>query len=277
VNTPALLQSAKAGKKYISSSPGISPVQSGVVDDSEGEDGDRQPRLAVLKALGDNTRYAIYLELARARSPRSTAEVADLLGLHPNTVRPHLEQMRAVGLLDVEADARGSVGRPLHRYALAADAPSLGLEPPAFPLLASMLTRMAARAGIAPDDAAAAGAEQGRALAAATQGADVTTLGVATATPEAASRSGTRSCVPALSAALAELGFDPATGDGGTAVTIAFTHCPFRELAEAHPEVVCNLHRGLIEGFVEQLGGASVDRFATLADRDPCQVELSVG
>ncbi|MBA3268111.1 MAG: helix-turn-helix transcriptional regulator, partial [Acidimicrobiia bacterium] len=107
-----------------------------------------EPRLAVLKALGDNTRYAIYLELARARSPRSTAEIADLLGLHPNTVRPHLEQMRAVGLLAVEADARGSVGRPLHRYALAADAPSLGLEPPAFPLLASMLTRVAARAGI---------------------------------------------------------------------------------------------------------------------------------
>ncbi|HEX3392954.1 MAG TPA: helix-turn-helix domain-containing protein [Acidimicrobiales bacterium] len=238
------------------------------MDDSDGTVDAAQPRLAVLKALGDNTRYAIYLELARARSPRSTAEVADLLGLHPNTVRPHLEQMRAVGLLAVEADARGSVGRPLHRYALAPDAPSLGLEAPAFPLLAAMLTRLAARAAIAPDDAAAAGAEQGRALAAATQG-------LAAATPAAGAPEGRR-CVAALSSTLADLGFDPATGDGGTAVTIAFTHCPFRELAEAHPEVVCHLHRGLIEGFVEQLGGASVDRFATLADRDPCQVELSV-
>jgi predicted ArsR family transcriptional regulator len=239
------------------------------VDDSDGPVDSAQPRLAVLKALGDNTRYAIYLELARARSPRSTAEVADLLGLHPNTVRPHLEQMRAVGLLAVEADARGSVGRPLHRYALAPDAPSLGLEPPAFPLLASMLTRLAARAAIAPDDAAAAGAEQGRALAAAAQG-------TAAASPAATRAPEGRRCVAALSSTLADLGFDPATGDGGTAVTIAFTHCPFRELAEAHPEVVCHLHRGLIEGFVEQLGGAGVDRFATLADRDPCQVELSV-
>jgi len=248
------------------------------VDELEGQAGERQPRLAVLKALGDNTRYAIYLELARARSPRSTAEVADLLGLHPNTVRPHLEQMRAVGLLAVEADARGSVGRPQHRYALAADAPSLGLEPPAFPLLASMLTRMAARAGIAPDDAAAAGAEQGRALAAASHGMAAASHGMAAAShTTVAGAAGERDCVAALSDALAELGFDPATGDGGTAVTIAFTHCPFRELAEAHPEVVCHLHRGIIEGFVEQLGGASVDRFATLADRDPCQVELSVG
>ncbi|MGI9079956.1 MAG: helix-turn-helix transcriptional regulator [Acidimicrobiales bacterium] len=246
------------------------------MDDSDGPVDVAQPRLAVLKALGDNTRYAIYLELARARSPRSTAEVADLLGLHPNTVRPHLEQMRAVGLLAVEADARGSVGRPLHRYALAPDAPSLGLEPPAFPLLASMLTRLAARAAIAPDDAAAAGAEQGRALAAASHGMAAASHSLAVATPAATGAPEGRRCVAALSSTLADLGFDPATGDGGTAVFIAFTHCPFRELAEAHPEVVCHLHRGLIEGFVEQLGGASVDHFATLADRDPCQVELSV-
>jgi predicted ArsR family transcriptional regulator len=213
-------------------------------------------RLAVLKALGDNTRYTIYLELVRAQSPRSTADIADTLGLHPNTVRPHLERMREVGLLDVEVEPRGSVGRPQHRYTLAADAPRLGLEPPVFPLLARMLADAAATAGVGPDGAAAAGAEQGRALAAAHQRG--------------------RSCVRALSAALAELGFDPAVGDDGTAVTIAFTHCPFRDLAEAHPEVVCHLHRGLVEGFVEQLGGAAVERFGTLADRDPCQVELSV-
>src|SRR5256714_2983623 len=98
-----------------------------------------ESRLAVLKALGDNTRYAIYLELARSPSPRSTADVADTLGLHPNTVRPHLERMRDVGLLEVEVDARGSVGRPQHRYSLAADAPSPGLEPAAFSFLARLL------------------------------------------------------------------------------------------------------------------------------------------
>ena len=48
------------------------------------------------------------------------------------------------------------------------------------------------------------------------------------------------------------------------------------ELAAAHPDIVCHLHRGLVEGFVESIGGASVDRFRTLADRDPCQVELSI-
>src|SRR5205085_12366307 len=118
-------------------------------------------RLALLKALGDNTRYAIYLEIARSPSPRSTSEIAESLGLHPNTVRPHLERMRDVGLLEVEVDARGSVGRPQHRYSLAADAPSLGLEPAAFPLLARLLAAAAAGAGVAGEDAAAASRDPG--------------------------------------------------------------------------------------------------------------------
>ena len=105
------------------------------------------PTLDLLKALGDNTRYAIYLELARSAVPLATADVAESLGLHPNTVRPHLERMRDVGLLEVQADDRGGVGRPQHLYSLAADAPSLGLEPPTFPMLARMLLRAAAAAG----------------------------------------------------------------------------------------------------------------------------------
>ena len=216
------------------------------------------PRLDVLKALGDNTRYAIYLELARAGSPRSTADIADSLGLHPNTVRPHLERMRDVGLLQVAADGRGSVGRPQHRYALAADAPSLGLEPPAFPLLARMLAPLAAASELEPDDVALVGAEAGRAMAAA--GGPVVR----------------QACVAAVTTMLSELGFDPAVVADGDVATIAFTHCPFADLAAAHPEVVCHLHRGLVQGYVEQIGGASVERFGTLADRDPCQVELSV-
>ena len=212
-------------------------------------------RLAVFKALGDNTRYAIYLELARAASPRSTAEIAETLELHPNTIRPHLERMRDIGLLQVVVDARGTVGRPQHRYSLAPEAPSLGLEPSSWPVLARMLADVAAFMAPEPDDVAALGEEQGRAAADRRRG-----------TP----------CVSALDDALAELGFDPASAEEGKVATIAFTHCPFRELAEQYPDLVCNLHRGLIEGFVDELGGASVTAFATLADRDPCHVDLAL-
>jgi predicted ArsR family transcriptional regulator len=174
-------------------------------------------------------------------------------------VRPHLERMREVGLLAVHTDTRGSVGRPQHRYALAPDAPSLGLEPPAFPVLARMLAELAGAAGIPADRTAEAGAEQGRALAGAFSG-----------------RRAGSSCVEAVTTMLAELGFDPAVVHEERLATVAFTHCPYAELAAAHPEVVCNLHRGLVEGFVESIGGGSVEGFRTLADRDPCQVELSV-
>ena len=58
---------------------------------------------------------------------------------------------------------------------------------------------------------------------------------------------------------------------------MAFTHCPFRDLAEAHPDLVCSLHRGLVEGLVEGCGGLAVGQFHPLVDRTPCQVDLVVG
>ena len=217
-------------------------------------------RLDLLKALGDNTRYAIYLELARSPVPLATAEVADTLGLHVNTVRPHLERMREVGLLDVAPDHRGGPGRPQHRYSLAADAPSLGIEPPAFPLLARMLLGTARRAGAAAADAEAAGREQGRAEA---LGPDVEPG---------------MPCADALVALLTRLGFDPArVDDDEGATTIGFAHCPFQSLAEANPELVCALHRGVVEGFVAGVGGAEVAEFGTLVDRHPCRVTLGPG
>jgi predicted ArsR family transcriptional regulator len=212
-------------------------------------------RLAVLKALGDNTRYAIYLELARSPRPLATAEIAESLDLHPNTVRPHLERMREVGLLALETEARGAVGRPQHRYSLAADAPSLGLEPPTFQVLSRMLLRLAGTARLGADEAVEAGREQGETYAAIDEADD---------------------CLTGLVARLDSLGFDPAVASDDIAATVAFTHCPFRDLAEADPDVVCGLHRGMVEGFVDTTGGAAVTAFDTLLSRTPCQVSLAL-
>lgn len=214
------------------------------------------PRLDVLKALGDNTRYAIYLELARSPLPLATAEVADVLGLHVNTVRPHLERMREVGLLRVDTETRGSVGRPQHRYSLADDAPALGLEPSPWPLLARTLLDAAAAGGLDGDDLADAGRRQGEA--------------------DAARWPDDADCLDALVVEQARLGFDPETVDHPGGATMAFAHCPFRELAETHPQLVCSLHNGLVEGFVAAWDGCGVARFHPLVDRRPCQVEVTV-
>ena len=212
----------------------------------------------MFKALGDNTRYAIYLELARAATSLSTTEVADSLALHPNTVRPHLERMREVGLLELDADSRGTVGRPQHRWRLAADAPSLGLEPSGFRLLARLLAGVAVAAGPDPENVAEAGRVQGRRAGA------------------LRAASGTQSCLEALVDELADLGFDPAVGEDGNVTTVGFASCPFREIAEEFPALVCHLHRGIVEGIVAGVPNAevTVGAFATLEDRDPCHVEL---
>ncbi len=215
------------------------------------------PSRDVLRVLGDNTRYAIYLELARSPRPLVTAEIAEVLGLHPNTVRPHLDRMREVGLLEVTSGGRGEVGRPQHRYTLAADAPSLGLEPPTMPVLARMVLAVAQRLGASPADAVAVGEDEGRSRAARYDDAP--------------------SALEALVADLDRLGFDPLVAEGGdddTAV-VAFANCPFGDLARAHPDLVCGLHRGLVAGFVAHMGDAEVVEFCPLAHRTPCQVVVT--
>jgi len=214
-------------------------------------------RLDLLKTLGDNTRYAIYLELARSARPLSTADVAESLGLHSNTVRPHLERMRDVGLLESRPDTSGAVGRPQKLYTISPDSPSLGLEPPVFPMLARMLIGMARDAGIGGEVAAGAGRDEGRRLA------------HRRAEPD-------QPCPEAAVAMLDQLGFDPARVDVDDVATIAFTHCPFADLAETNPELICSLHRGMLEGFVDEVDDSELVSFHDLADRHPCQVQVSL-
>jgi predicted ArsR family transcriptional regulator len=216
---------------------------------------DELARLELFKTLGDDTRHAIFLELARSPRPLTTSEIADTIGLHPNTVRPHLDRMREVGLVQVEAAARGQIGRPQHRYSLAADAPSLGLEPPVMPVLAGMVLSMAERLGAGREDAVAVGRDEGSRRSVAYAAAP--------------------SSLEAVVSDLDRLGFDPVVseGDDDTAI-VAFANCPFGDLAAQHPELVCSLHHGLLAGFVAGMGDAELVEFCSVADRTPCQATL---
>ena len=166
--------------------------------------------------------------------------------------------MRDIGLLDVAVGGRGDVGRPQHRYSIAADAPSLGLEPPTMPMLARMVLHMAQRLDASADDAVAVGRHEGIARADRYRQAPST--------------------LEALVSDLDRLGFDPivtdVAGDDDAAV-VAFANCPFSELAAEHPELVCGLHRGLVAGFVEAMADTEVREFCSLTSRTPCRVTLS--
>ena len=239
--------------------------------------------MGVFKALGDSTRYAIYTELSRVPSPLSTAELADRLDLHPNTVRPHLERMREVGLLEMSTDSHGAVGRPQHRWSVVAAAPSLGLEPAGFRLLAHLLADVAARGGLGEDELRAIGRAQGLTWVVPTS---LSRDRVRPAEPVGSGQA-CRQALRALVDQLAELGFDPAVDERPGFATVAFARCPFRELATAFPDVVCRLHHGLTEGLLDAVSagaavgaGTGVDvelrSFATLLDEDPCRAELQL-
>src|SRR5215216_2252012 len=160
----------------------------------------RPDELTVLKALGDETRYAMYRELATSTAPLSAPELAERLGLHANTVRLHLDRLREAGLIEAEAVHRGTVGRPQHLYSLAPGAPGLGFDPPAHALLAGLLAAMAEQMGANAEAATRTGRAWGL---------------------EAGKRQPKKPCLDALAAELARLGFEPAAdedvGADGTA------------------------------------------------------------
>lgn len=238
-------------------------------------------RLALFKVLADGSRYAVYQEVARGDEPLSTTAIAARLQLHPNTVRLHLEKLREVGLLEVSTDRHGSVGRPQHRWTVAPRAPSLGLEPSGFRLLAHLLAELAAQRSDDPAGAAAVGRRQG----------------LATSSGRPAGGEAPRvACLRAVMDELADLGFDPALDDGAALdqgagldqqvacglASISFTRCPFRELAVLYPDLVCELHRGITEGIISGAAAANpgaaarLQSFSSLVDADPCRVEVSL-
>jgi predicted ArsR family transcriptional regulator len=147
------------------------------------------------------------------------------------------------------------VGRPQHRYSLAADAPALGLEPSPYPMLTGVLLAAAAAGGLDGGELADAAREQGRA--------------------DARRWPADTDALEAVIVEQAKLGFDPEVVEDEGSATVAFAHCPFRALAEDHPDLVCRVHCGLVEGLVDELGGVEVAVFHDLVDRTPCQVDLA--
>jgi len=78
-----------------------------------------------------------------------------------------------------------------------------------------------------------------------------------------------------LREALAEAGFDPRfRRKGSRTVEIAMRGCPFRDLLEEHRELVCTVHRGLLEGMLEgSRPRLHLRSFEPLADRSSvCRV-----
>jgi predicted ArsR family transcriptional regulator len=164
--------------------------------------------------------------LRDADAPLSIAAIAERLYVHANTVRFHLDALLATGQVERVAVAPDKPGRPPQLFAATS-----GMDPGGprhYRLLAEALTEAVA-GGVDPVRNSRAA---GRAL-----GVRIAKHRRADARSEP---------VGALVELLAELGFAPERMPGGT--RIGLRHCPFLEVAKAHPEVVCPVHLGLMQG-----------------------------
>jgi predicted ArsR family transcriptional regulator len=208
--------------------------------------------LEVHKALADDTRYRLYRYLRLSGRPVPVRELATRLGLHANTIRPHLRRLADAGLIAVETRRSPSaVGRPQALYSAVTRE---GREGRDYRLLADILATLVAGSRA-----------RGRAEELAREWGDF--LMARHASPPGARRPGPN--LAALRDAMAEAGFDPRfRRRGNGAIEIGLRSCPFRDLLEEHRELACTVHRGLLEGMLEgSRPRLHLRSFEPLADR----------
>lgn len=213
------------------------------------------------RVLADVSRVAVLETLRRAGRQMAIPEIAVEVGLHPNTVRGHLALLVEHGYVTEGREDRGRPGRP--RLLYSATAERGGDERRNYRLLAEVL--LAYLSGLNGDREAAAiaaGRAYGQRIGKRTEAARRTPPAETAA--DAAADDGPRTddrspAEAALSATTAEIvtlldeaGFEPLPiGDGSR---IELHRCPFHELAQADPEVVCGVHLGLMQGALAEMG-----------------------
>ena len=175
------------------------------------------------------------LDYVRAHSPVRVADAAAALDLHPNTVREHLDAVVGLGLVERSTATALGRGRPATVYRASAADPAVAVRD--YAGLATALAGHLARTSAHPQrDARAAGIEWGREL--------IDGPGQGGGDPR-----------HSVLEALARLGFAP--DDENTPDPrrgIALRRCPLLDAARRYPSVVCQVHRGIVEGMLERLG-----------------------
>lgn len=199
------------------------------------------------------------LELLQAQPEATTiAALVSATGLHPNTVREHLDGLERAGLVNRRPAPAQGRGRPAWLYDVGR--PGAGGAGDGYAGLASVLAATIHRTSARPsEEARRAGRGWGRDLAR------------AHGMPGDSSAATARGEVAAL---LEEVGFAPVAN--GRRTTIRLTRCPLLEAARRHPDIVCAVHLGMVEGALEEFGTHSAGTELTpFAEPGACLLRLS--
>lgn len=205
------------------------------------------------RALADEQRARIVAELQASPAGLDASEIGRRLGRHANTIRWHLGILARAGIVRSDAETRSAPGRPRILYRLG---PMIRSErSDEYRLLASVLADTVSRQGRGAEACERTGRTWGADLVG---GRDRDDCGE----------------IEAVVGILAEQGFEPQADE----LAIRMCRCPFHDLAEAHPEVVCAVHRGLISGALKALGSnLSVSALEIFPQPNVCVAHLAVG
>jgi predicted ArsR family transcriptional regulator len=201
-------------------------------------------------------RRAVLREVRASRLPLSIIAIAEKLDVHPNTVRFHLDSLAGEGLVEHVEPARRGPGRPPLMFKAVQRMDRGGTRH--YRLLAEIL-------------AISLGAEQdsgSRAIAAGRA------WGERMDSPGAVA--GVEESIERLVGVLDELGFAPERRESDGKQQLGLRHCPFLELAERQPGVICPMHLGLMRGALETWGApVTVERLEAFSEPDLCLAHLA--
>jgi predicted ArsR family transcriptional regulator len=186
--------------------------------------------------------------------PLDASALAAATGLHPNTVRFHLDVLTRTGFVRESSDRQGRRGRPRTVY----EPTTAGAHSTGYALLAAVLVdHLDTTDG--GDEARKAGREWAQRLR-----------------PEPADRPDDMQTTAGTVAALfTELGFEPTLTANGGDTQMTLHACPFWSLAEGHPGIVCAVHLGLLQGLVEQRNQTVIEaRLTPFVRPRQCQADL---
>jgi len=215
------------------------------------------PAVAPPRHRAFGPRADVLAQLRRGERGQSVEQVADAVGMRPNTARYHLDALARDGLAARAAERSPRRGRPRMLYAATepdpmGDVRSLRRLTDAFiEHLAALPGDPAARA----HEADAAGRTWGEALAAARPG---------------------RSGIERIVEALPDMGHH-LTLIGSPAVAIELRPCPFGDLLLVAGDSVCRLHLGLMRGLSADDPDLTVSGLRRQATASTCIVRLGGG
>lgn len=182
--------------------------------------------------------------------PVSIPAVAQALDLHVNTVREHLDGLVDSGLALRSRLAPKGRGRPAWGYVVrpGAASPAIG--------------EYAALAGVLAEHVAAQGGDLAR---------EMERVGRGWGSRLMESRVPVKDADGEVVGLLRDLGFDP----DRRAKVVRLRQCPMLDVARRHPDVVCQVHLGLVEGALDTAGGDSGPvALEAFAERGACILRL---